>query len=360
MATFQFMTIENLNEYKSLQDAYVASLIEEASKSSFKAVSTSDDGFTLYFYKVATPTSIEQAAFSLTIPQPASKADKVSGATNGNFASLDANGNLKDSGKKATDFETAGAANAVEQKVLALLGQIPEGKTLMDIINNTVAEGIYDDTEVKTGIKSNKDRLDALVGSDTGTIRSIAANEVAKIVAGASESYDTLKDIENWISGHGSSAAEMNTAITNNNKAIEDLKKVIGSIPDTATATDVIGYISEAVGKALTDANLGQYATDAKVNTLTTRVKANEDAISALQQADTAIGTRIDAVEGSISSTKTELEGKIASVQGVASSAQSKADANGAAITALQSKVGDGFEAIPSESIKALFATQTP
>lgn len=32
------------------------------------------------------------------------KADKVSGATNGNFAGLDANGNLTDSGNKATDF----------------------------------------------------------------------------------------------------------------------------------------------------------------------------------------------------------------------------------------------------------------
>ena len=33
------------------------------------------------------------------------KADKVTGATNGNFAGLDANGNLADSGKKASDFE---------------------------------------------------------------------------------------------------------------------------------------------------------------------------------------------------------------------------------------------------------------
>ena len=35
------------------------------------------------------------------------KADKVSDATSGNFAGLDANGNLTDSGKKATDFATA-------------------------------------------------------------------------------------------------------------------------------------------------------------------------------------------------------------------------------------------------------------
>lgn len=35
------------------------------------------------------------------------KAAKVSGATNGNFAGLDASGNLTDSGKKASDFQTA-------------------------------------------------------------------------------------------------------------------------------------------------------------------------------------------------------------------------------------------------------------
>ena len=36
------------------------------------------------------------------------KADKVSSATNGNFAGLDANGNLTDSGSKASDFQAAG------------------------------------------------------------------------------------------------------------------------------------------------------------------------------------------------------------------------------------------------------------
>lgn len=35
------------------------------------------------------------------------KADKVASATNGNFAGLDANGNLTDSGKNASDFATA-------------------------------------------------------------------------------------------------------------------------------------------------------------------------------------------------------------------------------------------------------------
>ena len=34
------------------------------------------------------------------------KADKVTGGTENNFAALDSNGNLKDSGKKASDFQT--------------------------------------------------------------------------------------------------------------------------------------------------------------------------------------------------------------------------------------------------------------
>ena len=39
------------------------------------------------------------------IPSVTGKADKVSGATSGNFAGLDSNGNLTDSGKKAADFQ---------------------------------------------------------------------------------------------------------------------------------------------------------------------------------------------------------------------------------------------------------------
>ena len=41
------------------------------------------------------------------IPDITGKADKVSGATNGNFAGLDSNGNLTDSGSKASDFLTS-------------------------------------------------------------------------------------------------------------------------------------------------------------------------------------------------------------------------------------------------------------
>ena len=45
------------------------------------------------------------------------KADKVASATNGNFAGLDANGNLTDSGKKAADFATAAQGGKADTAV---------------------------------------------------------------------------------------------------------------------------------------------------------------------------------------------------------------------------------------------------
>ena len=52
------------------------------------------------------------------------KADKVSSATNGNFAGLDSNGNLTDSGKKAADFATA-AQGALADTALQPADMVP-------------------------------------------------------------------------------------------------------------------------------------------------------------------------------------------------------------------------------------------
>ena len=58
------------------------------------------------------------------------KADKVASATNGNFAGLDANGNLTDSGSKAADFATA----AQGAKADSAIQSVTEGAT-----NGTIA-----------------------------------------------------------------------------------------------------------------------------------------------------------------------------------------------------------------------------
>jgi len=58
------------------------------------------------------------------------KADKVQNATNGNFAGLDANGNLTDSGKKASDFvEAETGKRLMTDEEGTKLGGISEGAT---------------------------------------------------------------------------------------------------------------------------------------------------------------------------------------------------------------------------------------
>ena len=60
-----------------------------------------------------------------TIPSVTGKADKVASATNGNFAGLDANGNLTDSGSKASDFATASQGAKADTAYQKPSGGIP-------------------------------------------------------------------------------------------------------------------------------------------------------------------------------------------------------------------------------------------
>ena len=62
------------------------------------------------------------AAAAAALAPIENKADKVSGATEGNFASLDSTGNLVDSGKKPSDFAAAGLSRNVTLYVNASSG----------------------------------------------------------------------------------------------------------------------------------------------------------------------------------------------------------------------------------------------
>lgn len=81
------------------------------------------------------------------------------------------------------------------------------------------SEVAYDDlaAALKTLIdgKAAQATVDTLVGADTGkSVRTISSEEVAKIVAGADKSYDTLKEIADWILSDTTGAAKMANDIT--------------------------------------------------------------------------------------------------------------------------------------------------
>lgn len=117
-------------------------------------------------------------------------------------------------------------------------------------------------------IQAHKDAVDdkvtTLVGADTGkSVRAIANEELAAqlIPADAKESLDTLQEIAEWIQKHPDDAAAMN-------KAISALQTLVGTIPEGATATDIVGYIKELVKAEETRATGVEGGLDTRLKTV--------------------------------------------------------------------------------------------
>lgn len=87
----------------------------------------------------------------------------------------------------------------------------------------TAVEGLESDVESLTSsVESNTAAIQTLNGTGDGSVDKKVADAVAQIVADAPESYDTLKEISDWISSHAGSAAEMNSAIQSLQTAMND------------------------------------------------------------------------------------------------------------------------------------------
>lgn len=99
------------------------------------------------------------------------------------------------------------------------LGTLPDDKTITDLIN----ESKYDDSALDARVIQNTNDIATLKGTGEGSISKEVADQIAAIVAGADEDFDTLKEISDWIKNHGQDAAAMNTAINANKEAIEKL-----------------------------------------------------------------------------------------------------------------------------------------
>lgn len=153
----------------------------------------------------------------------------------------------------------ADAITAINNKI----GTIPEGKTVAEAIEKAKTDATYDDTalvgrvtviegdylkgadktEVKNEIKTERDRLDAFLNAvDVGDA-----------------TVDTLKEIQNYISTHGTAADEMVKNIAANKAAIEAEattaraaeKKNADAITKLNGAADVEGSVSNKIASEI-------------------------------------------------------------------------------------------------------------
>ena len=154
--------------------------------------------------------------------------------------------------------ENATAISGINSKI----GTVTEGKTVVEMIADAKTAATHNDAEVRGLITANKSAIDILIGSVEGdnnkSARDMAHEEVAKIVDGAPESFDTLKEISSWISNHSDSAVKMDNSIKANAAAIEKLNgadTVVGSVakavkdgvaPVSARVTAIEGKVTDA------------------------------------------------------------------------------------------------------------------
>ena len=159
--------------------------------------------------------------------------------------------------------------------------------------------GTYDDAEVrglintnKTNIQTNTDAIAVLNGEATvagsikNTATAIAAEKVAEIVAGADASYDTLKEIADWILSDTTGAAGL----------ANDVSALKGKLEGVDTT--VVAAIASAIDAALKTEGVDKYALATDLTALATRVKALEDAgYQNAAQVGNAIDAKITALK---------------------------------------------------------------
>ena len=105
--------------------------------------------------------------------------------------------------------EIAKKANSADVYTKSEIGTPDEGKTIVQMIADAKSEATYDDTEIKESIQENKDAIATLNGTvDTaGSVLSVskaqaelaARNEVSALVGAAPEALNTLEEIAKWI-----------------------------------------------------------------------------------------------------------------------------------------------------------------
>ena len=206
--------------------------------------------------------------------------------------------------------------------------------TLWSRITTELENKAYNDSELRGLIKANTDAITILNGDGAveGSVTKKVAEGIASVVAGADASFDTLKEIADWIVNDVTGAASMANKIS----ALETL---VGS---TAVATQ----IANAIEAALKIDGVDKYALASELTALAEKVATLEGAshthdnkalLDTYAQTETdladAVAKKHDHVNKSILDTSTDV--KVAAWDAAESNANSYTDTEIAKIQAL-------------------------
>lgn len=122
---------------------------------------------------------------------------------------------------KNTESGTTSLPIAIIDNTLSLTSE--------NTIQNKVVTEKFNSVEAKvnaneTTISSHTTAIATLNGEGEGSVKKTVTDEIAKVVADAPESLDTLKEISDWISSHESDASAMSSTIQTNKSDIATLQ----------------------------------------------------------------------------------------------------------------------------------------
>lgn len=224
------------------------------------------------------------------------------------------------------------------------IGTVPDGKTVVELINDAKTEATYDDTALSGRVAAiegdylkaeDKNAIETKMATDISTAKT---ETIAAIMgeAGIDEKYDTLKEIADWILSDTTSSAELITRVTNIENDylkgadktalqgdIDALERFVGTLPEGAASTTVVAYIKEVVDAL----KIGDYAKAADLTALTSRVQALEDVgaeknvIDSVDEAQFAVDaerklTLLDIAMGKVTGLSDALGGKVDKIEG--------------------------------------------
>lgn len=197
---------------------------------------------------------------------------------------------------RVTAIEALVGSTAVATQIANAISALNLDETyaaVVQMISDAQTAATYDDAEVKAGIAANTAAIATLNGEATveGSVKKTVSDEIAKVVAGAPESFDTLKEVSDWISTHGQDAASMNSAIL----ALQNILDGIGDTDADESAT-VVAYVQAAIAAL----NIGDYATAANLTALAERVTTAEGKITTAEGKITTAEEKIATLEEQI------------------------------------------------------------
>lgn len=227
---------------------------------------------------------------------------------------------IEDDYLKAADIAGKLDTSVYEAKVAELAKADTDNlKAAKDYADAEIAK--LDSATVATQVEANRQAIATLNGTDTGkSAREIVQDEVSKQLESEniSESFDTLKEMAEWLSAHPQDVTDMQNAI----KAISD------DYLKSADKDEIQGIIEEnerVTAEAYTDLNTRITDLEAKNDTIDSALQAS-DIVSGSANGTIAVKGTDVAVKGLASAAYTEASAYATAAQGAKADAAAPAD----------------------------------